>query len=193
MQFSSKMFSPLSSFMEMGLPLVALKNFDHTQISTILGRRNKKYLLIDPLLQQRAFKQFLSILLSFRNSSIPILIVVNSSNSGLAKQLEHSLKIKDISVISSLDVHSLDIRKRYPDTVSPVIVSLFITDKTQMRYLFLESELNFSPLLCLGNTRVNREFGTYQILGNFETSLAQRFVLVMVFLALKKRKANVLS
>ena len=187
------MFSPLSSFMEMGLPLVALKNFDHTQISTILGRRNKKYLLIDPLLQQRAFKQFLSILLSFRNSSIPILIVVNSSNSGLAKQLEHSLKIKDISVISSLDVHSLDIRKRYPDTVSPVIVSLFITDKTQMRYLFLESELNFSPLLCLGNTRVNREFGTYQILGNFETSLAQRFVLVMVFLALKKRKANVLS
>lgn len=193
MQFSSKMFSPLSSFMEMGLPLVALKNFDHTQISTILGRRNKKYLLIDPLLQQRAFKQFLSILLSFRNSSIPILIVVNSSNSGLAKQLEHSLKIKDISVISSLDVHSLDIRKRYPDTVSPVIVSLFITDKTQMRYLFLESELNFSPILCLGNTRVNREFGTYQILGNFETSLAQRFVLVMVFLALKKRKANVLS
>lgn len=193
MQFSSKMFSPLSSFMEMGLPLVALKNFDHTQISTILGRRNKKYLLIDPLLQQRAFKQFLSILLSFRNSSIPILIVVNSSNSGLAKQLEHSLKIKDISVISSLDVHSLDIRKRYPDMVSPVIVSLFITDKTQMRYLFLESELNFSPILCLGNTRVNREFGTYQILGNFETSLAQRFVLVMVFLALKKRKANVLS
>ena len=193
MQFSSKKFSPLSSFMEMGLPLVALKNFDHTQISTILGRRNKKYLLIDPLLQQRAFKQFLSILLSFRNSSIPILIIVNSSNSGLAKQLEHSLKIKDISVISSLDVHSLNIRKRFPNTVSPVIVSLFITDKTQMRYIFLESELNYSPILCLGNTRVNREFGTYQILGNFETSLAQRFVLVMVFLALKKRKTNVLS
>lgn len=77
--------------------------------------------------------------------------------------------------------------------VSPVLVPLFITDKTQMRYVFLESELNYSPILCLGNTRVNREFGAYQILGNFETALAQRFVLVMVFLALKKRKTNVLS
>ena len=193
MQLSSKIFSPLSSFMGMGVPLVALKNFDHTQISAVLGKRNKKYLLMDPLLQQRAFKQFLSLLLSLRTSSTPIILIVDSSDSGFAKQLERSFDIKDLSIMSSLDVHSLNTRIKHLGMVSPVLVSLFITDKTQMRYVFLESELNHSPILCLGNTRVNREFGAYQILGNFETALAQRFVLVMVFLALKKRKTNVLS
>jgi len=178
----------LSQLLELGLPLVSFKDFDPSQVLSVLGKRNKKYLLLNPILQQRSLKHFLSLLSKLRSSFKDIIIIVNFKDSAFIDNLKHILnKDNRISIVYSSEIIVLSkILKQHPLS-STFIISLFVNDKTELRHIFIESSKYNLPVFSLGNSRLNKEFGLFQVIGNFNTKRSQMFALIMVFLSLKKR------
>merc|ERR1712228_1018822 len=157
-----------SQLLELGLPLVSFKDFDPSQVLSVLGKRNKKYLLLNPILQQRSLKHFLSLLSKLRSSFID--------------NLKHILnKDNKVSIVYSSEIIVLSkILKQHPLS-STFIISLFVNDKTELRHIFIESSKYNLPVFSLGNSRLNKEFGLFQVIGNFNTKRSQMFALIMVF------------
>jgi hypothetical protein len=177
-----------NQLLELGLPLVSFKDFDPSQILSVLGRRNKKYLLLNPALQQRSLKLFLSLLSKLCSSFKDVVIVVNYKDSTFIDNLKVTLnKNSKVSIVYSSEINLLNKILKQHSLSSTLVISLFINDKTELRHIFIESSKYNLPVFCLGNSRLNKEFGLFQVIGNFNTKRSQMFALTMVFLSLKKR------
>jgi hypothetical protein len=149
-----------NQLLELGLPLVSFKDFDPSQILSVLGRRNKKYLLLNPALQQRSLKLFLSLLSKLCSSFKDVVIVVNYKDSTFIDNLKVTLnKNSKVSIVYSSEINLLNKILKQHSLSSTLVISLFINDKTELRHIFIESSKYNDHAPEFKSNDLNKEFG----------------------------------